>query len=270
MFGIDAGGTYIKIGEPINDVMEMHPLPYSKQWLKQKLAEAISPLYITGAGSGKITGWFPDFVIEQIPELVAIGLGGAYLAKVDECIVINIGSGTPILHVDMSEKAVQHVSGTGLGSASLAGLSYYMTGIEELDRIDEKAFEGNPEMVDLLIKDIYENPDQVNLPGDITASNFGKYQKWRYMNNNQRPEVKDLLAALHKMVGETIGVIANLACKQYRSDHLPVVVTGGGTLNRALLKHLDATFKYLSQPYIVPSKAVYSTLHGLFVFKGLI
>ncbi len=270
MFGIDAGGTYIKFGEPVHDVMEIHPLPYSKDWLKQQCESGSPPYLVTGAGSDTIMNWFPELAFEQIPELAATGLGGAYLGGVEECIVMNIGSGTPILHVDVTSKKVKHISGTGLGSASLAGLSYYMTGIEDLDRIDEKAFSGDPDKVNLLIKDIYEDPAQVKIPGEITASNFGKYQKWRHIQVGKKPDQKDLLAALHKMIGESIAVMANLACRQCSLLDLPVVITGGGTLNRALLKYLDISFQYLGQPYIVPSKAVYSTLHGLFAYKGLI
>ena len=270
MFGIDAGGTYIKFGEPVNDVMEMHPLPYSKDWLRLQFRQANSPFLVTGAGSDTIVSWFPELHFEKVGELDATGLGGAYLAGVKECIVINIGSGTPLLHVEVDSKQVTHLGGSGLGSASVAGLSYYMTGIEDLDRIDEKAFAGNPDKVNLLIEDIYEDPEQVKLPGDVTASNFGKYQEWRHLNKGKMPEPKDLLAALHKMIGETIGVMANLACKQCKTRGLPVVITGGGTLSRALIKYLDITFQYLKQPYIIPSKAVYSTLHGLFVFKDLI
>lgn len=270
MFGIDAGGTYIKFGEPINDVMEIHPLPYSKEWLAHECGQGTPPFLVTGAGSDTIIDWFPELNFERVSELTATGLGGAYLAGAEECVVINIGSGTPILHVEVKGKLVEHLGGSGLGSASLVGLSYYMTGIEDLDRIDEKAFSGDPDKVNLLIKDIYDNPEQVKLPGDITASNFGKYQNWRHINHGKKPDPKDLLAALHKMVGETIAVMANLACKQCSVVDLPVIITGGGTLNRALLKYLDITFKYLGQPYIVPSKAVYSTLHGLFVYKDLV
>lgn len=270
MFGIDAGGTYIKLGEPVTDVMEMHPLPYSKQWIRHQLEGAAPPYLITGAGSSTIRNWLPNVDFILVPELQAIGLGGAYLAETEECIVINIGSGTPILYANLAEKRVEHLSGTGMGSASLAGLSYYMTGIYDLDRIEEKAFEGESERVDLLIKDIYENPELVKLPGDITASNFGKYQDWRHIGLDRRPDINDLLAGLHKMVAETIAVMAGLACKQYTDKKLTVSVTGGGTLNRALMKYLRISFDYLEQPYIIPQKAVFSTLHGLFVFEDLI
>jgi pantothenate kinase len=145
-----------------------------------------------------------------------------------------------------------------------------MTGISDLDVMDEKAFEGNPDLVNLLISDIYQNLDNIDMPGDTTASNFGKYQDWRHIGIQKQPEIPDLLAALYKMVAETIAVIANLACKQCATNDILVSVTGGGTLNRALMEHLKSTFEYLQQPCIIPRKAVFGTLHGLFVYEGLI
>lgn len=270
MFGIDAGGTYLKLGNPKKGDLEIHPLPYSKEWLEMKLDTREAPFFITGSGTMKIQGWFPDLGLRFVPELQAIGLGGAHLAGRNECIVMNIGSGTPILYANCATKEVEHLGGTGMGSASLAGLSYYMTGISDLDRIDEKAYEGDPDRVNLLISDIYEDPDLVSLPGDVTASNFGKYQDWRHLDNAKKPDARDLLAALHKMVGETIAVMANLACKQHGKVHLPVSITGGGTLNHALVKYLRSTFTYLDQEFIIPRNAEFSTLYGLFVHEGLL
>lgn len=270
MFGIDAGGTYLKLGNPKEGDLELHPLPYSKEWLEMKLDPREGPFFITGSGTMKIQGWFPDLGLRFVPELQAIGLGGAYLSGKQECIVMNIGSGTPILYVDRRTKEVRHLGGTGMGSASLAGLSYYMTGISDLDRIDEKAYEGNADRVNLLISDIYEDPDLVALPGNVTASNFGKYQDWRHLDCAKKPDAKDLLAALHKMVAETIAVMANLASKQHGKVHLPVSITGGGTLNHALVKYLKISFEYLDQEFVIPLKAEFSTLYGLFVHEELL
>jgi pantothenate kinase len=239
-------------------------------WLEEKLKASSPPFLITGAGSQTVANWFPGDKLKIVPELEATGLGGAYLAQQERCIVINIGSGTPILYTDSSKKEVVHVTGTGLGSASLAGLSFYMTGIEELDLIEHNAEKGNPDRVNLLIKDIYKNPELIDLPGDATASNFGKYQDWRHLSKEERPNQADLLAGLHCMIGETLAVIASSAAHRFRDQNLTVVVTGGGTLNTALLKYLEPSFEFLGTPYTIPKNAVYSTLWGLFVSEGLI
>lgn len=267
MFGIDAGGTYIKIGSP-ETAYSMFPLPYTKAWVKSKMGGHNPPFLVTGAGSQIIADWYPEFTI--IPELQATGLGGAALAGEKRCIVINIGSGTPVLFTDREAKEVTHITGTGMGSASLAGLSFYMTGIEDLDHIEKHASDGSPEKVNLLISDIYKNPKLIDLPPDATASNFGKYQDWRHLPYEAQPNKADLLAALHRMVAETIVVIATTACKQFPDENLPVVVTGGGTLNSALVKDLEKTFRFFDRPYVVPEHAEYSTLFGLFVVMDLI
>lgn len=265
MFGIDAGGTFIKYGSP-EESFSMEPLPYERSHIEKLLQQHNPPYLVTGAGSQLIANWFPELEISIVSELHATGLGGAHLAEVDTCIVINIGSGTPVLYADRVSKKVVHITGTGLGSASLAGLSYYMTGIEDLDEIEEAALSGNPDRVNLLIRDVYTNSDLIDLPGEITASNFGKYQDWRHLSEEEKPNKHDLLAGLHRMVGETIAVIVNAVRGQFSEEkNLPVVITGGGTLNKALLKNLEYGFSFFKQPYIVPALAVYSTLCGLFV-----
>lgn len=293
MFGIDAGGTFIKFGNPESSKFEMFELPYDRQWLESHLDGEKLPFLATGAGSREIASWYPDLHIEIVPELMATGLGGAYLSGLETCIVMNIGSGTPILLVEKSAKKVTHISGTGLGSASLIGLAHYMTGISNPDEIEREALAGNPEAVTLLISDIYPNPQNLGLPGDITASNFGKYQRWRMREMKEKPKSADMLAGLHRMVGETLSVIGSLGCRTAvacgaalasgknaasktndvcteAAYGLTVVVTGGGTLNKALCDHMRRTFEYLHQPYVIPDKSEFGTLHGLFVYKDML
>ena len=264
MFGIDAGGTFIKYGSP-EESFHMEPLPYEKSHIEELFQRHSPPYLATGAGAETIANWFPEIEITIVSELLATGLGGAHLADVDKCIVINIGSGTPVLFADRTSKNVAHITGTGLGSASLAGLSYYMTGIEDLGEIEEAALSGDPNRVNLLVRDVYKNTDLIDLPGDITASNFGKYQDWRHLSEEEKPNNHDLLAGLHRMVGETIAVIVNAVRGQFSEEELPVVITGGGTLNKALVENLEYSFSFFKQPYVVPEQAVYSTLYGLFV-----
>jgi len=270
MFGIDAGGTFIKFGNPETGEFSMHELPYDKPWLARNLNGKTSPILATGAGSRQIASWFQERSIDIIPELMAIGLGGAYLSGLDTCIVMNIGSGTPVLLVSRREKKVTHVTGTGLGSASLLGLARFMTNITDPDIMEKEALQGNPEAVTLLISDIYPNPVNLGLPGDITASNFGKYQGFRFKHLKKKPKKSDILAGLHRMVGETLAVIGSLACSASGKPGLTVVVTGGGTLNKALCHHLRRTFDYVRQSFVIPDKAEYGTLHGLFAYRDLL
>ena len=278
MLGIDSGGSFLKFGvyregKRHLDHLNLFPLPNTKEFLTF-LFEGHSSILMTGAGADSITNLLSKENIDKIeflPEFLATGLGGAYLAGADQCIVVNIGSGTPILYVDREEKKVKHLGGTGLGSASLAGLSHYLTGTSDLEEIGNEALKGNPSKVNLLISDIYSKPDEIGIPGYITASNFGKYQNWRHVNAENKPSKVDFLAGLHSMVGETIAMVSTLASRQYRdiNPELPIIITGGGTLNPALINYLEFTYKYLNQKYIIPQNAVFATLHGVFLVKDL-
>lgn len=278
VLGIDAGGSYFKFGvynddKKYLDHLNLFPLPYTREFLGF-LFENHSTVLITGAGAQNIKNLISKMhheKIEILPELLSTGLGGAYLADVDQCIVVNIGSGTPILYVDKEKKEVKHLGGTGMGSASLAGLSSFLTGISDLDEISREALKGNPIKVNLLISDIYSNPDDIGIPGYITASNFGKYQDWRHADEENKPSKADFLAGLHSMVGETIAMVSTLASRQYKDSNpeLPIIITGGGTLNSALINNLEFTYKYLNQKYTIPENAVFATLHGVFLAKNM-
>ncbi|MHA2362644.1 MAG: hypothetical protein ACXAC7_01705 [Candidatus Hodarchaeales archaeon] len=271
--GLDAGGTFIKLGNPLEQ-LESYPLPFTRSFIKKQIEKKTSIL-LTGAGSQLIKKWFPDQNIKIIPELKATGLGGSYLAGYNECIVVNVGSGTPILYTNRkeSEMKVVHLGGTGMGSATIVGLSHYLTNENNLEKIGKAALKGEPGKVNLLVGDLYSNPAEIGLPAHITASNFGKYQNWRHVtisSNESKPSKDDLLAGLHSMVSETIAVISTLASRQFTKKKLPVVITGGGTLNPGLVKYLKSTFEYLKQKFVFPEKAIFGTLYGCFIEQDLI
>lgn len=261
--GIDAGGTYFKAGNPFAK-LESNSLPFDRFRIK-KLIECTKQTLLTGAGSNTILQWFPERKIKVFNEFQCTGFGAKYLSKMEECLVLNIGSGTPILHV--AEK-VTHLSGTGLGSATIVGLSKLILGVERsLPEIMTLASTGDPTKVNLLVGDLYEHSEKdIGLPGDITASNFGKYQYW---TKTARPKINDLIAGLHVMVAESLAVIVTQTSKSF-SPTIPIVITGGGTLNTVLLSYITKTFTYLEKDFIIPENAIYATLYGLFVLENVI
>lgn len=270
--GFDAGGTYLKYGTPINPFML--PLPYNEDLIFKLLNPDISKILLTGAGAKTIFKWLEQNssffnsppILQIYNEFMATGLGGAKIGNRPECIVVNIGSGTPVLYVNALSHSVDHISGTGLGSASLVGLSHFILNINDLNQIAESALKGDSNKVNLLVGDLYDRASEdLGLPGDITASNFGKYQDWRVVTN--KPTTNDILAGLHVLIAESIAVIANQASRPYKSN-LPIVITGGGTMNNALVKALKKTFAYLHKEVIIPEQAIFGTLQGLFVLDA--
>ncbi len=270
----DAGGTYLKYGSPTDP--HLLPLPYTKELIFDLITNETDKIILTGAGSNSIATWIKTnnnlvkkdqrLEIKIYNEFLATGLGGAKLANKKECLVVNIGSGTPVLYVNAENHTVNHIGGSGLGSASLVGLSHFILNISDLHKIAEFASMGDPNKVNLLVSDLYDrSTEDLGLPGDITASNFGKYQDWRVVTN--KPDKNDILAGLHVLVAETISVIATQASRSYRPD-IPIVLTGGGTMNAALVKYLKKTFTYLNKEVIIPENAIYGTLNGLYVIDS--
>ena len=271
----DAGGTFLKYGLPTDP--HLHPLPYTEDLIFNLIKSDVNRIILTGAGSNTISNWIASqekenialnkFELKIYNEFLATGLGGATLADTSECIVVNIGSGTPILYVKADEQKVDHIGGTGLGSASLVGLSHFILNIDDLSKIADLALIGDSTKVNLMVGDLYERAvEDLGLPGDITASNFGKYQDWRVIKS--KPSTNDILAGLHVMVAETIAGLASQASRAYRED-VPIVLTGGGTMNKALVKDLKKTFNYLNKKVIIPRNAIYGTLNGLFKIDTL-
>lgn len=269
IIGFDAGGTFLKYGTP--DKLELLPLPYTKELIFDLISSEEKAILLTGAGAKTISNWITtlntnnqtkkEYEVKIYNEFLCTGLGGATLANKDECLVVNIGSGTPFLYVNASKKDVQHLGGTGLGSATLVGLAHFMLDITDLSEITELALAGDPAKVNLLVSDLYDkSTEDLGLPGDITASNFGKYQDWRVIS--KKPGKNDILAGLHVLVSETIAVVARQSIKPY--GDLPIILTGGGTMNKALVKYLQKTFQYLGKEVIIPENAIFGTLKGLF------
>lgn len=269
IIGFDAGGTFLKYGTP--EKLDLLPLPYTKELIFDLIASDKETILLTGAGAKSIANWVTALnesketekrlKVNIYNEFLCTGLGGAILANKDECLVVNIGSGTPFLYVNASKRDVQHLGGTGLGSATLVGLSHFMLNISDLTEISESALAGDPSKVNLLVSDLYDkSTEDLGLPGDITASNFGKYQDWRVITN--KPGKNDILAGLHVLVSETIAVLARQSIKPY--GDLPIILTGGGTMNKALVKYLQKTFQYLGKEVIIPENAIFGTLKGLF------
>lgn len=59
-----------------------------------------------------------------------------------------------------------------IGGGTLLGLARLLIGVSDFDSIVELSKKGSIGNVDLLIKDIYHNPETES--GDLSASSFGK------------------------------------------------------------------------------------------------
>ncbi|CAF4983772.1 unnamed protein product [Rotaria sp. Silwood1] len=85
-------------------------------------------------------------------------------------LLVNIGSGVSILHVD-SERNYRRITGTSIGGGTFLGLCCLLTGCSSYDEAIKLASEGDSTKVDKLVKDIYGGDyERFGLPGHIVAS----------------------------------------------------------------------------------------------------
>ena len=162
--------------------------------------EDISQVNLTGVGALEIKQAIYDVPTYYVDEFTANGLGGGYFAgDIKKFMVVSMGTGTSFVGVDNG--VTQHLGGIGIGGGTINGLSKYILGTSEIEKIKEMASEGDVGRIDLRVGDICVD----SLPGlnlDITASNFGK--------SSSRATMEDKAAGITHMVIESICQTASL------------------------------------------------------------
>lgn len=234
------------------------------------LNQYITKLYATGGGAQKFKSVFKDiigidiipldelgtivkalsFLVSQNPQeiyqlegldtkhtassvkRVPLDLGDQQLYPYMLC---NIGSGVSILHV-IDEKNYKRVSGTALGGGTFFGLAKLLTKLKSFNECMEEAAVGDETTVNMLVKDIYGGRYGLELPGDFTASFFGKvggstnetdkpkHDDSATAETSPPPANADLCRALVVMITQNIAQIALLNAVIYGCPR--VIFTG--------------------------------------------
>lgn len=141
-------------------------------------------------------------------------------------ILANVGTGTSI-HL-VTDSGQRRVGGTGVGGGTLIGLSGLLSGIRDYAAIVQTAQSGERSMVEIKVSDIYEDSEPP-IPGDLTASNFGKATRPATYSN------ADLLASVLAMIGETVSSLSVMAAGQ--SGVTSIVYIGSTFLNNPFLQN---------------------------------
>lgn len=255
---IDTGGMLIKTVRWPAGVFEYQPWSDN---LKPDL-DGIDQILLTGGRQSEIDQQLVNYPVEIVPELRALGLGAAHLAELNQCWVVGLGTGTPILQVTRERSLVKHVIGTGVGAGTIIGLGQQLIGDLTLDALDDLAAQGDPARYNMTVGDIYPDPAQLNLPTDLTAGNFAKQSQ--LLPDGSKA---DLAAAIFQMIGE---VVATVTAAAVGDNKLPVVLSGGGTLYPHLIKVISGILRFYKLEAIIPDHALYATAWGALVIKGLI
>ena len=210
----------------------------------------IDQIVVTGVGSSYIQKPLYGLPCRHVAEFDCIGLGGLYLSKLDQAIVVSMGTGTAIVHAEANGTS-QYLGGTGIGGGTLIGLAKTILGAGDVETIVELARDGNLSHVDLRVSDI-THKDIPGMSSDLTASNFGKLSELATKN--------DLALGLVNMIFEGVAMLALFASRDKKITN--IVMTG----NMTTIPQAKPIFHALNQSFeanfIVPAYSQFGPVIG--------
>jgi len=209
----------------------------------------IEEIKITGAGSYKIKDDIFGIPTGRVNEIEAIGVGGMFLACMNNIIITNIGTGTVI--IEAGERGISHFGGSGVGGGTIFGLAKKLLPVTEFGDIMELAESGKLNQVDLLLGDITDTGISF-LSGESTASNFGKML--------DTASHGDIALAIINMVYQVIGMLSVFAARA--KNYNRVIVTGNGSKNPIGQKVLTDITSMYGIEFVYPECALYTTAIG--------
>lgn len=267
IIGIDIGGSTTKIVGFSEDMSLIAPMsvratdPLTSvygafgKFLSQNALELcdVEQIMITGVGSAYVDKPLYGRPCSHVGEFQCVGYGGIYLSKLEEAIVVSMGTGTSISHCAYPNTAlhptVTYLGGTGVGGGTLVGMSKKMLNMDSIEHIVALAKDGSLENVDLQIKDMTKKEI---LASNMTAANFG-----RVSDVTSRA---DLALGIINLVFETAGMMSIFAGRSYGIRD--IVLTG----NLTVLPQAEPIFAHLSEMFhvnfMIPEHSRYATVIG--------
>ena len=209
----------------------------------------VEDIFVTGVGSSYLTGDIYGIPTHRIDEFSAIARGGLALAKVDEAIVVSMGTGTAF--VSAGPDGYSHIGGSGVGGGLLLGLGKKLANASDFESLCSIAATGNLSNVDLTVGDISKS-DLAQLSSEMTAANLA--------NIKDGATDGDLALGLINMVLQTILTLASFAC---RDSGINSVILTGSLTELQWLEPLVEWFRSMSSVnYIIPPDAAFATAVG--------
>ena len=205
---------------------------------------------VTGVGSSFIGENLYNIPTHHVREFDSIGLGGQYLASLDEAIVVSMGTGTALVHVKGDD--MEYLGGTGVGGGTLFGLAETMLGVRDMDNLEALAEMGDISKIDLRISDISKKDLGPTLDLDTTASNFGKL--------SDLATREDLALGIINLVFETIGMVSVFAARNFNIKN--VVLTGKLSSMKRAKSVFGMLGKMFGMNFLFPENARYGTVIG--------
>ncbi len=240
--GIDAGATLAKVAMRVGDADVRYETLLSGH-VDDVMREIgrLEPerIGLTGCGASAIEARCVErgaTGIGRFQEFDAWGAGahaqlgdsaGDGFDQTEPYLLISLGTGTSVMRVADGE--VLRVGGTALGGGTVLGLGTALTGCASFAELCELAGRGDAARVDLLVRDIYEE-GEIPLPGDLTASAFGKLSRWLAEGRSEAgaPSREDLAGGVMSLVAENVALVCAGITAMTQT---PRWVFGGSTLN---------------------------------------
>ncbi len=251
--GFDANGgliepMFVKAADPVTSIYGA----FGKFTVENGLAlDSIDKVMMTGVGSSYIKEPIYNLNCSYCPEFSCVGRGGLYLSELERAIIVSVGTGTAIVYAEKGGKH-EYLGGTGLGGGTVTGLSKKMIDMDNIGHIVEVAQGGDLGRVDLRISDLSGNDTLVNMPGNMTAANFGKISDMVTRD--------DLALGIINMVFETVGMLAIFAARTYKIKD--IVLTGNLTTIPQAKEIFAALSKMFGFNFIIPKRSQFSTVIG--------
>jgi type II pantothenate kinase len=209
--------NYQPVADKLEAVLDLFGHPHSDlEWIA-----------VTGGQFRQLPASYGPIRLVPVSEVPAIGRGGLHLAGLDHlhnddrvqetaaALVVSAGSGTAMVAAQGCK--AHHVTGSAVGGGTLQGLGRLLLGTAEARTIDRLAQRGDANAVDLTLAEAIGSTVG-SLPADASAVNFGRLAR---EGGDLTPE--DIAAAIVRLVGQVIAVIAINAARAEKLDSIVIL-----------------------------------------------
>ncbi len=211
----------------------------------------IDRIMVTGAGAAFIGQELYGRPCSHVSEFESLGRGGLYLSKLDEAIVVSMGTGTALVYAK-KEGGNEYLGGTGVGGGTLIGLSRELLGMDNPEHLSDLAKDGDLSRVDLRVSDLTGQKDQFGLPMNMTAANFGKV--------SDIADRSDKALGLFNMVFETVGMLAVFAARS--KGVKDIVLTGRLSTLDPASEVFEGLNRMFGVNFVIPVYSQFGTVIG--------
>jgi type II pantothenate kinase len=207
---------------------------------------------VTGGRYRSLPSQVDGYRIQKVDEMLALGLGGLALCKLDSGLVVSAGTGVAMVAA-FGDNA-EHITGSAVGGGTLLGLSKVILGTDDIHKIDQLALEGDASAVDIMLSEAVGG-EVGRLPEQANAVNLGKLAEKKSFSR------ENLAAGLVRLVAQVIAVIAINTANA--ADMKNMILVGHLMDLDSIRKEMDLVGEFYNREFIVPDNPGFGTAMGV-------